>query len=450
MPETNDLGDGAPHGYLGAVQDVEGPATLLEVGQQLMLPFLSMPGLVLTPGDTIPLRLLSVRLRRLVEAALAAPPPLARLLAVCITHSGDDQRSVLHDYHADVSHTVGCIAEVQQAGADGVLARGLQRCTVDLRFVSLEEHDSGRHVRATVLAEDMPAAGPAMGAQSPAFWPAAMWQRVDPQSLAATASQMCAEAMPQVRLPSARDPLGLSFWLNRNLPLDNRTRQRVLEQPSAAHRLIRQIALLRTMGGIFCLGCQEEVASCSGLIHLSSFGGCGVHFVNPHSWVYHVVTVDRAECELAGEATEQDTWFPGARTWRIAGHARRHRPAHSPTWIAPSPPLPLQGSPGPAPTALAATTTWAGTSGAWQARASPSSLWGCAPARPRRPRRPAQRQAAAPRRRTMARAAARVASGTSWASTCARRWPGSGRCACSCDKSRRSSGRRPRSRCPDS
>eukprot|EP00887_Chlorella_sp_A99_P001237 scaffold14.g1237.t1 len=302
MPETNDLGDGAPHGYLGAVQDVEGPATLLEVGQQLMLPFLSMPGLVLTPGDTIPLRLLSVRLRRLVEAALAAPPPLARLLAVCITHSGDDQRSVLHDYHADVSHTVGCIAEVQQAGADGVLARGLQRCTVDLRFVSLEEHDSGRHaVRATVLAEDMPAAGPAMGAQSPAFWPAAMWQRVDPQSLAATASQMCAEAMPQVRLPSARDPLGLSFWLNRNLPLDNRTRQRVLEQPSAAHRLIRQIALLRTMGGIFCLGCQEEVASCSGLIHLSSFGG----------WVYHVVTVDRAECELAGEATEQDTWFPG-------------------------------------------------------------------------------------------------------------------------------------------
>ena len=54
----------------------------------------------------------------------------------------------------------------------------------------------------------------------------------------------------------------------------------------------------------------EEVAACSGLVQLTPEGP-GRSFVNPHCWVFHVVTLDHVACQLEGEATAEDTWWPG-------------------------------------------------------------------------------------------------------------------------------------------
>ena len=58
-----------------------------------------------------------------MEYALAAPPPLAHLVAVVWSTSRDDLASTLHE-HADETRPVGCIAEIRQASTDCIIARG--------------------------------------------------------------------------------------------------------------------------------------------------------------------------------------------------------------------------------------------------------------------------------------------------------------------------------------
>lgn len=70
------------------VDDLVGGSGLLEEGQEYRLPVLPLDGLVLCPGNTLPLRLSFRSDRALVQQALEAPPPLTRLIAVvCCTRS---------------------------------------------------------------------------------------------------------------------------------------------------------------------------------------------------------------------------------------------------------------------------------------------------------------------------------------------------------------------------
>lgn len=61
---------------------------LLGLPQYLLPPPKFATGLVLCPGNTLPLRLTFRGDRALVQQALSAPPPLSRLIAVvCCTRS---------------------------------------------------------------------------------------------------------------------------------------------------------------------------------------------------------------------------------------------------------------------------------------------------------------------------------------------------------------------------
>lgn len=58
------------------------------------------------------------------------------------------------------------------------------------------------------------------------------------------------------------DPLDLSYWLASNLPLEDDTRQKLLEAGSAAERLRSEIDLLHNMAVLHCRGCHSQVSHC--------------------------------------------------------------------------------------------------------------------------------------------------------------------------------------------
>ena len=103
-----------------AVEDLEGSTGgLLEEGGTYRMPVLPLDGLVLAPGDTLPLRLTFRGDRALLQRALAAPPPLTRLLAVVCCQRGIFTPQLM-------LQRVGCVAEVRSMGSGGVnvLAKG--------------------------------------------------------------------------------------------------------------------------------------------------------------------------------------------------------------------------------------------------------------------------------------------------------------------------------------
>ena len=61
------------------------------------------------------------------------------------------------------------------------------------------------------------------------------------------------------------DPVVVSYWLARNLPLSAAKRQSLLEEPSAVHRLRHIIALLRDDIGerLLCRGCHHQASFAS-------------------------------------------------------------------------------------------------------------------------------------------------------------------------------------------
>ena len=84
---------------------------------------LAPAGLVLCPGNTLPLRLTFRGDRALVQQALEAPPPLTRLIAVvCCQRSYFTPQLMLQ--------RVGCIAELRKMGGGGInlLAKGPLCC----------------------------------------------------------------------------------------------------------------------------------------------------------------------------------------------------------------------------------------------------------------------------------------------------------------------------------
>ena len=157
------------------VDDLVGGSGLLEEGQEYRLPVLPLDGLVLCPGNTLPLRLSFRSDRALVQQALEAPPPLTRLIAVvCCTRSYftpqlmlqrcagrgaarvalrqrclpraakavalDRCTDCLHCPPSPLGHTtrrVGCVAEIRKMGGGGtnLLAKGRQRVEVELEAV---------------------------------------------------------------------------------------------------------------------------------------------------------------------------------------------------------------------------------------------------------------------------------------------------------------------------
>ncbi|EFJ50215.1 hypothetical protein VOLCADRAFT_89116 [Volvox carteri f. nagariensis] len=230
----------AQHRYLGDVDELGGGSRLLEEGATYTLPLFPLEGVVLLPGENLPLFLHSPQDVLKLERALRLPPgaPTARLIAVVGpgTHTSwrshmslvgctaeirrlrrhtaeDEQAAGAMGAAAAVGGTVLGPERVAAAAADGnrgggaaaaaaagralpsmvaVVARGRQRLLIDLSALT----DTFR-VRVKVLPEGMAERPPRQLAAGAAFWSPWAARLYDVPALAGRVQELCSGVLPQ-------------------------------------------------------------------------------------------------------------------------------------------------------------------------------------------------------------------------------------------------------------
>ncbi|GIL75511.1 hypothetical protein Vretifemale_5288, partial [Volvox reticuliferus] len=340
----------AQHRYLGDVDELAGGAQLLEEGVTYVLPLFPLSGVVLLPGEVLPLFLHSPRDILKLERALRLPPehPAARLIAV--THES---------WHSHLS-LVGCSAEVRRmrrsiefqedgrpaaaaaaaaaaagggpGGARGrfrvsvvaVVARGRQRLLLDRTRLT----DTFR-MPVKVMPEGMAEAPPRQMMSGAAFWAPWAIRPFDVPALAVRVQQLCSGVLPQIATKfnsSSRlhGPIALQrygYWLASNLPLSAERRQQLLESIDTAERLRLISEWLTRLGVLACKYCGATVAHCSSALLMSSEGAGGA-FVNAHGYVHDIATFRVVQgLSYQGQPETAHSWFPGY-AWTIANCER--------------------------------------------------------------------------------------------------------------------------------
>lgn len=295
----------AQHCYLGELDDLHGEgAAYLTPGQEDTLPLLPLDGVVLMPGALLPLWLLRRSELQTAEAALAAPPPLSRLLIVVCERW---RRGI------SVLHAVGCLAEVRRlrrddSGAMQAVARGSQR--VELLSIA----GSGRRATVRVLPDAEAQHLPREAVSGHAHLPPWAWRACDAFQLAEAARTAFASISPEGACGDT--PLALSFWLAANLPLDDAARQRLLECTSAAERLYDIVHIMAALQ-LRCCECDVELAHAKDVINMSEEGIAAL-FVNPHGYVHDMVTLRKVSAVTdEGAPTAEHSWFHGY-AWQLS------------------------------------------------------------------------------------------------------------------------------------
>lgn len=173
------------------------------------------------------------------------------------------------------SASVGCVVEViqrtQDEGNDDTLflARGLQR-------MCLQGDDAGKPtVPCLVLPHESSLCMPREAAEGRCHVPAWACRMYDCKSLARRVHDIVSRVAPNLQ-PPAMDPLRLSYWLLRTLPLEYVMRQELLEMDSVAQRLHAELDVLQGMSTLYCMFCRHEVQVLRGVtsaIHMFCTGG---------------------------------------------------------------------------------------------------------------------------------------------------------------------------------
>lgn len=195
-------------------------------------------GTVLFPGLGLPLHVFEQRYRRLVRDLLNAPKGAPRRFGVVAIREG---REVGAD-GVRALHTVGCAAEIRELESydDG----RFQLVTTGTTRFRLHDVDRSRAYpmgQVEWLREEV---GDPEAAASAAETVRALFPRYVERLLAARG-----DAAPEPpRLPD--DPLLLSYLVAAAMVLDLDDRQRLLEAPDAATRLVEQRRLLSREAGI--------------------------------------------------------------------------------------------------------------------------------------------------------------------------------------------------------
>jgi len=299
--------------------DLEGHASLLEPGIMYNLPLLTLDGVVLCPGDTLPHRLLLASDRLAVRQALDAEPPVRRLLAVVLVNCQEfEYRTSSLQFES-----IGCTAEIVKTSSDlsVIIAVGRQR--IQIAFENIGQPINLRNIPVRVLPDNPPTPISRSIADGAGVWPPWIVQKVDCNEVMARARSLFAVRMPNARCYDGTDPVRFSFWLVSNLPFDNAQRQKLLEVPDVTVRLNLELEWLKKIQHVRCLTCYHEVARAIDSAPLDS-GDLSARFVNSHAFIHDVLTVSRAtNVEAVGDPEIQHSWFPGY-AWQIAYCASCH------------------------------------------------------------------------------------------------------------------------------
>ncbi|KAF8782656.1 Protein cereblon like protein [Argiope bruennichi] len=113
------------------------------------------------------------------------------------------------------------------------------------------------------------------------------------------------------------NPKEFSYWVAANLPLDDRQRLELLKINEVTHRLRHELKILEECCVLTCRDCQGIIANREDIFSMSLQGPQGT-YVNPNGYVHEAITVYKAKgLRLTGRPSTEQSWFPGY-AWTIA------------------------------------------------------------------------------------------------------------------------------------
>ncbi|GFS14021.1 protein cereblon [Elysia marginata] len=345
------------HSYLGSdLEEVRG-RTILEEGSVVTMPLLLLPGVVLVPGQVLPLQLHMQPLVAMVRR-VADTNNTFGVLNVGRTNRGDNYQNV---------STLGCTAEIfskrdELDDSSGisimtVKARGRQR----FKIINMKSEVTGEIMGKVRILPELSLTHVLDGARIPSLCRLMVPPAEDPQDMVKTAVDRQGRVLTSVdlrcqsmvtRLTSAHftwwppwvykmydidwlaeqirgelqnwcpaslppDPVNLSFWVAHNLPVSDDLRLRLLSFDSVVQRLRFGLNVIRKSGRLLCCDqCQEEISSKEHVFSMSQEGPLGA-YVNPHGHVHEMFTVTTVQnLNHVGGAYTEHSWFPGY-AWTI-------------------------------------------------------------------------------------------------------------------------------------
>ncbi|XP_048740703.2 protein cereblon-like [Ostrea edulis] len=346
------------HSYLGDdLEDVRG-RTFYEEDATLTIPVIQLPGMVLVPGQTIPLHLFHQHTVAMLKGVMDKDNTFG---IVAYRYSREDGGHIIA--------TVGTTAEIfsvkdetdDRTGLASirVKAKGRQRfkvlesrrtatgilvCTVQILqektlIDALKDIRPASHCKfccnpvnqgvinktavdrqGNILTSVAMFKTPQVNRFSAAYmtwWPPWVYKMYDPEAVVQSAKKELLKwnsSYKPEKLPS--NVVALSYWVIQNLPLDDDLRLNLLGIDNAVQRLRFSLSIVRKCSSLCCKECNTNIASKNDVFSLSVEGPLGA-YVNPQGYVHETMTLYKAQnLQLVGGPTKEHSWFPGY-AWTI-------------------------------------------------------------------------------------------------------------------------------------
>lgn len=337
------------HAYLGTDLAVLHGRTMLDedAGISHWIPLYPQVDVVLVPGQTLPLAIFNTSTIQMIKQAMDGNRTFA---TICMIRSGSNPESEELTY-ADV----GTTAEIYEAleSPMRIKAIGRQR----FKLLEVKHHAEGFPIaKVRILPEiNLPDPLAMMSFQglnryrtkasigdttkkkqnlklfdsTSSVWPAWVYEQYDPERLVKRmleilschkATKSFQKADENVLIPT--DPVELSFWVARSLPIKDSRRLVLLRMNSAIERLRWEIFTLNKLSLLCCLQCGQSVAHQQDVFSMSAEGLQGT-YCNVYGYVYETITIHKAT-GLRLQNTQPSTeysWFPGY-AWTVAACSR--------------------------------------------------------------------------------------------------------------------------------
>ncbi|ESO12236.1 hypothetical protein HELRODRAFT_105243 [Helobdella robusta] len=107
------------------------------------------------------------------------------------------------------------------------------------------------------------------------------------------------------------DPANFSYWVASTLPLDDYMRLELLRIDCPQQRLRCELTIMKKCTVMCCKGCGQSVAELTNVFSMSLEGPLGT-YVNPGGHVHETLTVYHANnLSTVGRPSTESSWFPG-------------------------------------------------------------------------------------------------------------------------------------------
>ncbi|KAK3103864.1 hypothetical protein FSP39_022508 [Pinctada imbricata] len=346
------------HSYLGDdLEEVRG-RTIHDEESKITLPIIQLPGVVLVPGQTIPLHLFHQHTVAMLKGVVDTDKTFG---IVAYRYSDDDNSHSMANFGttAEMFSVKDETDDVTGLASIRIKAKGRQR----FQILESRRSTTGVLIATVKILSERVLPDALEGARPPShckfccnpleqetvvkeavdrhgniikrvsminnrqidhltsayytWWPPWVYKMYDPESVVQLVKkelQKWNESYRPEIMP--RNPIELSYWIAQNLPLDNDQKLRMLVIDNAIQRLRCAVSIVQKCSSLCCRECGNLIANKNEVFSLSAEGPLGA-YVNPGGYVHETMTVYKAKnLTLIGRPSKEHSWFPGY-AWTI-------------------------------------------------------------------------------------------------------------------------------------